>query len=219
MTTSQSRTETIPTREAWLHRAVEVYRARFDEVGYPLPEKLHVSVGFSYGSKAESQRTRGCCWERGASADNVNHIFISPQLADTAQVLLTLLHECIHATLDCEDGHRGRFAEIATRLGLVGKKTSSEAGVDLGLELITLAEVLGEYPHGQLRVGVPVTVTPGAPVTVGGGEWITSAGKAQKNRYHKVVCTADGYTVRIAQKWIDAGLPNCGICGEEMKQS
>src|SRR5438874_5624345 len=99
-------TETIPTREAWLHRAIEIYRERFDQVGYPLPEKLHVSVGFSYGSKAENSMTRGVCWKRVASADEVNHIFVSPQLADTAQVLPTLLHEYIHAALECEDGHR-----------------------------------------------------------------------------------------------------------------
>lgn len=220
MTTShQQFTETSPTREGWLHRAIEIYRARFTEVGYELPEKIHVSVGFSFGSKQESLHTRGCCWARAASVDEVNHIFISPALADTAQVLLTLLHECIHAALDCEDGHRKRFAEIATRFGFEGSMTSSQAGLDLGLELITLAETLGEYPHGQLRVGTPVPVTPGVPVPVGGGggAWITSAGKAQRNRYHKVICPADGYTVRIAQKWIDAGLPSCGICGHELQ--
>jgi len=38
------------TREAWLHRAIEAFRPRFSEIGLPLPGKLHVSVGFGYGS-------------------------------------------------------------------------------------------------------------------------------------------------------------------------
>ena len=43
------------TREAWLHRAIEAFRPRFDEVGLPLPGRLHVSVGFGYSSRAESK--------------------------------------------------------------------------------------------------------------------------------------------------------------------
>ena len=33
-----------PTREAWLHQAIEAFRSRFTEVGLPLPARLHVSV-------------------------------------------------------------------------------------------------------------------------------------------------------------------------------
>jgi hypothetical protein len=59
------------TREAWLHRAIETFRAQFDEIGPPLPGKLHVSVGFGYSSRAESKYILGQCWARRASADGV----------------------------------------------------------------------------------------------------------------------------------------------------
>ena len=71
-----------PTREAWLHQAIEAFRSRFTEVGLPLPARLHVSVGFGYSSRAESKYILGQCWARRASADGVNHIFLGPQEGD-----------------------------------------------------------------------------------------------------------------------------------------
>jgi hypothetical protein len=35
------------TREAWLHAAIEIVRPWFAEVGMPIPEMVHVLVGFS----------------------------------------------------------------------------------------------------------------------------------------------------------------------------
>ena len=72
------------TREAWLHRAIGAFRSRFTEIGLPLPARLHVSVGFGYSSREEG---------------------------DPAAVLVSLLHELIHAADDCQSGHKGAFAE------------------------------------------------------------------------------------------------------------
>jgi hypothetical protein len=118
----QTLTCAIPglTREAWLHRAIEAFRPRFAEIGLPLPGKLHVSVGFGYSSRAESKSILGQCWARRASADGVNHIFLGPQEGDPAAMLVSLLHELIHAADDCQSGHKGAFAEAATRLGFEG---------------------------------------------------------------------------------------------------
>lgn len=220
-------TEHYATREEWMHRATENYwRAKIDGMQLMngdtlvLPETIHISVGFAGGSRMENINTRGCCWTRAASSDGANHIFISPALDDTAQILLTLGHELIHAALDCADGHRGRFAEVATRLGFTGSMTSSQAGTDLGMDLIVLAEELGEYPHGQLRVGVPVA--PRVPVTPGGEApvWITggsSAGRAQTNRHVKVSCpSCPDYHLRMSRTMIAKALPLCGICGTAM---
>jgi hypothetical protein len=85
------------TREAWLHRAIEAFRPRFTEIGLPLPDKVHVSVGFGYSSRAESKYILGQCWAPAAT-------------------LISLLHELIHAADDCQSGHKGAFAEAATRL-------------------------------------------------------------------------------------------------------
>ena len=150
------------TREAWLHRAIEAFRPRFAEIGLPLPGKLHVSVGFGYSSRAESKYILGQCWARRASADGVNHIFLGPQEGDPAGMLVSLLHELIHAADDCASGHKGAFAEAATRLGFEGPMTQTPPGIELTAEVITLAEALGPFPHARLdpaAADVPVPVT------------------------------------------------------------
>lgn len=214
------------TREAWLRAAVEVFRPRLEEVGMTLPEKVHVSVGFGSGARAESKAVRGVCWPRGASADGINQIFISPTLGEggengVGQVLLTLLHELIHAADDCRSGHKGAFAEAATRLGFIGKMTSSEASVELAAELMVLAEELGPYPHGVLDPApVKIEVGPNgeplaAPVLIG-----PSGPKTQVNRHVKAVCPSTGhraYSVRMSRGVAEEmGLPTCP-CGTPME--
>jgi hypothetical protein len=105
------------TREAWLHRAIEAFRPRFTQIGLPLPAKLHVSVGFGYSTRAESKYILGQCWARRASADGVNHIFLGPQEGDPAGMLVSLLHELIHAADDCASGHKGVQGDAAANRG------------------------------------------------------------------------------------------------------
>lgn len=209
-------TEVRATRESWLENALDLLRPRFEEIGFPLPERVHVSVGFgAFGARRENSVINGQAWKREASVDGINHVFVSPEVGDTAQVLAILIHEGIHVALDCEDGHKGRFAEAAVRLGLVGKMTESTPGPELAFELITMAASLGDYPHGAIDLQQYMAKQPvgpdGTPVRVHSGP------AKQANRYHKVICAAEGYTVRISQKWIDAGLPSCGVCGGEMQ--
>lgn len=203
------------TREAWLHAAIDALRPRFAEVGLPLPAKVHVSVGFGYGAKRESAVVLGQCWARRASEDGVNHIFISPELDDTARVLDVLMHELIHAADDCAHGHRGAFAEAATRLGLEGPMTATTASVTLAAEMITLADSLGDYPHGRLAASKVPARTPvdpkGKPIPSHSGP-----GK-QGTRMLKVVCAnGTGYTVRMTRKWLELAPPRCGCCGVTM---
>lgn len=189
--------------------AVEVFRPRFDEIGMPLPEKMHVSVGFSYGARAESGKVLGSCWARRASKDGVNHIFISPESGDTVEVIETLLHELVHAADDCVSGHKGPFAEAATRLGFLGPMTATPSSIELAAELMTIVETLGEYPHGALSI--PARVPSNAPagvVTVGGGK-LHSGPATQGTRMLKLVCPCCGYTVRTTAKWLAVGVPSC----------
>ena len=134
------------TREAWLHRAIEAFRPRFAEIGLPLPAKLHVSVGFGYSTRAESKYILGQCWARRASADGVNHIFLGPQEGDPAGMLVSLLHELIHAADDCASGHKGAFAEAATRIAV--EQGSSVALFGSEAER-TLCEAIGESLRGR----------------------------------------------------------------------
>jgi hypothetical protein len=200
------------TREAWLHQAVEAFRPRFEQIGMPLPETLHLSVGFGYGAKAESKNILGQCWARRASADQVNHIFISPIEADPAGMLVILLHELIHAADDNDSGHRGAFAEAATRLGLEGPMTSTRPSVELAAELITLAEALGPFPHAPLDTAAAdrVPVPPGAPAPGPGRGKIHSGPGKQGTRMIKLTAAGCcGYAVRTTRKWLEQGEPMC----------
>lgn len=200
------------TREAWLHSAIDVLRPRFAEIGMPLPAKIHVSVGFGFGAKRENATILGQCWAKRASSDSVNHIFIAPTEGDPAAMLVTLVHELIHAADDCVSGHRGTFAEAATRLGFNGPMTTTPPSVTLSAELAVLAAELGDFPHGALQ---PVPVREPAPSPAGGGPVLTlppihSGPGKQSTRMLKLVATeCCGYTVRTTQRWLDEGVPKC----------
>lgn len=201
------------TREAWLERAIDALRPRFIEIGLPLPERIHVSVGFGYGAKSESAIMLGQCWARAASEDEVNHVFVSPEVHDTAMVLMILLHELIHAADNCESGHKGRFAEAAVRLGFEGKMLDPEPSIELAVELMCLAETLGEYPHGALHPArVQVAVAPNGSPTPGR---LHSGPRKQSTRMLKVMCPICGYTARTTAKWLEVGNPRCPA-GDEM---
>lgn len=206
------------TRESWLHAAIEAFRSRFSEIGMPLPEQIHVSVGFGYGAKRESAVILGQCWARIASEDGINHLFVSPEVNDTARILDILVHELIHAADDCQSGHKGAFAEAATRLGLEGPMTATTANIQLAAEMLCLAETLGEYPHGALQPSKLITpripATPGAPKDQPKPR-IHSGPGTQTTRMIKVECPCCGYVVRTTQKWLSVGNPYCPT-GTEM---
>lgn len=203
--------DTGTTREGWLERAIEMFRARFTEVGLELPEHIHVSVGFGYGARAESKYILGQTWARRASADGINHVFLGPQEGDPAGMLVTLLHELIHVADDNKSGHRGAFAEAATRLGFNGPMTETPPSVALAAELAVMAAELGDFPHAKLDVDIvrePAPVPEGVPVPPGGYK-VHSGPAKQGTRMVKLVSPHCGYTVRTTRKWIAAGLPLC----------
>lgn len=204
------------TREAWLEDAIDVFRPRFTEIEYPLPGRIHVSVGFGYGAKRESAVLLGQCWATTASDDQMNHIFISPQVNDTAMVLGILLHELIHAADDVQHGHKGPFAEIAELLGFEPPLLELHPGVGLEAELVTIAETLGEYPHGALHPTRAVTKVPVGPDGQETPVKLHSGPPKQGTRMLKLICPVDGYTVRTTAKWLEMGLPTCP-CGTEMQ--
>ncbi len=209
---TQKQERTDMSREAWLETAIGMFRPRFEEIGLPLPEHVHVSVGFGYGSRAESKYVLGQTWARIASADGVNHVFIGPQESDPAAMLVTLLHELIHVADDVKSGHKGAFAEAATRLGFNGPMTQTPPTVELAAELAVMAAELGPFDHGKLdpdlaRVPVPVPV-PGAPAEAEPPKTHSGPSK-QGTRMIKLVAPDCGYQVRTTRKWIEAGLPMC----------
>jgi hypothetical protein len=206
------------TREEWLHSAIDALRPRFEEISFPLPEKIHVSVGFGYGrARAESKYILAQCWATFASKDGVNQIFISPVLGTADDALAALIHELVHAADDCVHGHQDAFADAAKALGLEGPMTQALPGVVLSAELATLAEALGQYPHAPLELEFAEEKEPakkGAKVPAGAGAPAHSGPKKQTARMLKVQCKTDdcvcgGYTVRTTSKWLEIGYPWC----------
>lgn len=188
-------------REAWLQQAAGVMRGWLEEVPEVEVPPVWVSIGFP-GGRSKSSTTVGQCWSRGASADGVNHIFISPVRGSdqSVEALSTLLHELVHAADDCQSGHTKNFIRIARALGFTPKWTSSCNRTDeLTGRLEALVERFGPLPHGAL-IGEKAADTP----------------KKQGTRMLKLECPDDGYIVRTTQKWVEVGMPVCP-CGTELE--
>lgn len=186
------------TREAWLQGAVDAFRPWFQDAGKPLPERIHISLGFpSKGKKAIGE-----CFQPATSSDSRHHIFISPLLdasyiTKADGILATLLHECVHAALPPKIAHGKPFQLLATTLGLEGKPTATYAGNTLLRRLVIVSEELGNFPSATL---IPNSTT-----------------KPQKNRHHKCECGACGYIARVAKQHLEkVGPPLCACNGQPM---
>lgn len=194
------------TREAWLLHATDALRARFETAGYPIPARVHVSVGFPSRGALRSTRgvTLGQCWGcvEGceASADAAPHIFISPLHNDPVTVLDTLTHELAHAASPRGAKHGAKFVRACNAVGLTeGKPKSRSAGPELRAELERLNASLGVWPHAALDA--------------------LSMPRAQGSRLAKVECPACGYVARVTRVWLDGpGAPICPADNVRMEE-
>jgi hypothetical protein len=181
-------------REAWLGRAVaQLARYVFKPVGLIVPP---VKVSCSWPGGGDRSTRIGECWVRAASALKINEIFISPRVADAVPALEILAHELIHAVHD-GDGHGAKFKSAARAIGLEGKTTATHAGDDLKAKLVTIAEVLGAYPHAALN---------------------TAKGrKKQTTRMIKLSCPECESIFRTTRKTIEAATQeiSCPFCGHD----
>jgi hypothetical protein len=127
-------------------------------------------------------------------------------------MLVSLLHELIHAADDCQPGHKGAFAEAATRLGFEGPMTRTPPGLGLTADVMTLAEALGQFPHARLDPPRPTCPSPSRPerppAPDPGGKVHSGPGK-QGTRMIELTAACCGYTVRTTRKWLDERYPLC----------
>ena len=183
------------TREEWLQAGINGLKMMFAEIGEDVPD-VYVSVGFPKGARGKGKAI-GQCHPAVLSGDEKAHIFIHPELSDSARVLDVLAHEMIHALDNCESGHKGRFARVAKAFGLEGKMTATVAGEALKERLNALIVMLGEYPHATLTA--------------------SDKGK-QSTRMIKCECPECGYIARTSSKWIEEqGAPLCPCTGKSME--
>lgn len=172
-------------RENWLSNAVKALEPRFLKAGYAIPP---VKASCGWPASSSPRTTLGQCWPRERSGHGVNEIFISPKLDDPVEVLDTLVHELVHAIDDCHSAHGPDFKSIAQCAGLEGPARSARAGEELRVHLMSLAEMLGPYPHKAI-VFPPV--------------------KASKSKRNKAKCMSCGYEVSLIKKWNSYGAPVC----------
>lgn len=187
-------------REQWLNKALALIRKHLDQTAeVTVPEAVRVSVGFPGGRRSKNHAI-GQCWTNTASKDKVFELFISPTIDEAQEVLATLIHEAIHATVGLAAGHKAPFKKVAIAAGLEGKMTATFAGPWLRDVMKDWSAKLGPYPHGALDPSKADTSGP----------------KKQSARLIKCECTECGYVVRTTQKWLATGEPLCPCNGEPM---
>jgi len=183
-------------RETWLATATKRLRTHFKACGYTIPANVRSTCGWPSKSATSRKRKRiGECWDSTASAGDVFEIFISPAISDLNEVVDTLAHELVHATVGLKAKHGAAFKRCATKVGLVGKMTATTGGPEF--RAWTAARKFKPYPHAELRA--------------------SSAGPRQTTRMLKVTCAINtDYIVRMSASAFETGAPTCPCCTEPM---
>jgi hypothetical protein len=172
-------------RQQWLEHAVEALRAKFEEAGYTIPQKVRVSIGWP--KRAASCGAIGECWSTAASSDQHAELFISPQLTEGARIMDVLAHELVHATVGTGAGHKKPFKQCALKIGLQGPMRATTATPEFVAWAQTLFKRIGLYPAG----------------------FLTDSPK-QGTRMLKCECAVCGYIARVSGKWLaSSGPPIC----------
>ena len=138
-------------REYWLERAVAFLNDMLVSHDLPVPD-VRVSCGWpvSGGLRARGQ-VIGQCFSPKVAKDGKAHIFISPLIAESVEVLGTLLHEMLHASVGVQHGHRKPFSQPARLVGLDGPPTATVVSDALRPVLQHFVDEVGMYPHAPIR--------------------------------------------------------------------
>ncbi len=190
-------------REEWLEKAVPRLNTLL-ELAELKPVTVRVSVGWpARGALSTKARRIGECWHSENIKQDTSHIFISPYIEKPITVLGTLLHEMIHASLPPKAGHKSTFAKACKTIGLQGKPTSTTVSTEdsdpLKIELDSVFEFLGEYPHHKIET--------------------SSTLKKQTTRLRLWECKCDEPTkLRVAKDDLDVTCNICESCFEMVER-
>lgn len=173
----------LDTREQWLNAFMTAAKPEFERVGYPIPDKVRLSVGFtSHGAKGNRI---GECWSSESSEDGYFEIFLKPTIVSDSRIADILTHELVHAAVGLDASHGAKFKKCATALGLTGKMTSTTASSEWYRWALPILSVLGPMPYGVLGTGK------------------SSAKPKQKTNLLKVECNCCGWLARVTAKWLE----------------
>lgn len=138
-------------REHWLECSVSFLSDLLVEHSLIVPV-VRVSCGWPLaGGLRASGRVIGQCFAPEIAKDGKAHIFVSPLVFDSVEVLGVLLHEMIHASVGVKHGHKKPFSKAARLLGLAGPPTATVVGDALRPTLETFLAQTGAYPHAPLQ--------------------------------------------------------------------
>lgn len=181
---------TSAERHAWIEKVHATLRVHFADCWYTVPDNVRVSVGIPKGLHG-SKKAIGQCWSDTASKDSWFEIFVSPELDKSNDVIETIAHELVHATVGNEHGHKGEFKNCALAVGFKMPMTTTPADDKMIAFMAGLVQTIGEYPAGGLNI---------------------NRRKKQATYLIKCECEMCGYPVRVTKKWIDAvGAPICPV--------
>lgn len=184
-------------RQEWIETALEMLRQHFKNNWWDVPDNIRVSVGYPVGVK-DGKRKLGQCIHAIFSADAHSEIFLSPDYTDTNEIIETIAHEMIHATVEHPGplpegykpvGHRGKFAQCALAIGFKGPMTSTPSDTKMEEFIKVVVDRIGQFPAGRLNL---------------------TTRKKKSTYLLKCECSSCGYVARVTAKWIEAaGEPIC----------
>lgn len=116
----------------------------------PAVTVVNVTCGFpSRGARSRTKKVVGECWRGLEETEAPTFISIHPKVfREPIEVLATLLHEAIHASLPPASGHGPRFATAAKEAGLEGPPTAMVPGEALKVRLNAILATLPPMPKG-----------------------------------------------------------------------
>lgn len=148
-------------RHNWIEQSLLEFRAHFASCGYTVPDNVRVSVGFTKGGHA-GKKALGVCYSPIASADGFYELFIFPEVgargeelidkASTINILETVAHELVHATVGNEHGHRGNFIVCAAAVGFVKPWRYTPAGDKIMQIIEQIIGKQGLFPAGAIKL-------------------------------------------------------------------
>lgn len=178
-------------REAWLSAAL----TRISK-GWPtaaeLPEGTRISVGFPVKTRGRGAGRVTEHYRATESDGGMVEIFVSPTLADAAQVCRAVALEAAAVALNRTPAESERAALFA--------------------RADTVAASLPAYPHDALAVG---RARAGASRVTASDIGATDepAAPGPGSRMLKVCCPSCGYTVRTSRRWLAVAVPLCPAPG------
>lgn len=176
-------------RQEWIEQAATMFREHFKANWWNVPDNLRLSIGFPVGAK-DGKRILGQCFPNTYSKDNHWEIFISPNYTNSIEILETIAHEMVHATVEVP-GHRGKFKDCALAIGFEAPMTATPAGPKMLQKINDIIFMIGEFPAGDLNL---------------------IGRKKQKTNLKKCECPDCGYVARVTMKWINkVGEPICPV--------